>query len=190
MRLYDTRGGANASATKVCISVARSLEDLGKIFALRGAGYLSQDEYSYADNFDGNDVSATHLIAHRGEEPVGSIRIRYFADFCRLDRLVVRPSQRKSRAAFLLVQAAFQFCRDKGYRNLIGSAREDMIPFWAHFGGKIREDRPVTTIFGKKHYEMWIEFPRANQSLSIDTEVSVLLKPDGQWFRDGERSAA
>jgi GNAT superfamily N-acetyltransferase len=158
---------------------------MAKIIAIRASACFSDPEHLYAKHFDGNDFSATHLLGFIGPEPVATIRIRYFADFARIERLTVRPTHRKSRIAFRMVQAAFAFCRDKNYRRLSGVAREEMVPFWSLFGGEVTRAAEPIFIYGLPHYEMHIEFPPNPDGISAATSSLVLLRPEGRWHEEG-----
>jgi GNAT superfamily N-acetyltransferase len=167
------------------VKIARDFEDMAKVIAIRASACFSDPEHLYAKHFDGNDFSATHLIGHIGREPVASIRIRYFAGFARIERLTVRPTHRRSRIAFRVVQAAFAFCRDKGYERLSGVAREEMVPFWSLFGGQVTRSKDPIFIYGLPHYEMDIAFPKLATAITQDCDPMLLLRPEGRWREAG-----
>ncbi len=158
-KIYDDYKEDGNVRGSYSVKIARDFEDMAKMMAIRSSAYFSDPEHIYRKHFDGNDFSATHLIGHVGDEPVATVRIRYFAGFARVERLAVRPTHRKSRIAFRIVKAAFAFCRDKGYRRLSGVAREEMVPFWSMFGGEVSRSKDPIFIYGLPHYEMFIEFP-------------------------------
>ena len=101
--LYDSYNDGH-TGRKISVTVARSFDDLARVISVRSAVYLSEQECPYDEEFDGNDLAATNLIGYVGKEPAGCLRIRYFADFAKLERLAVR--QRVSQhAAFLPARA-------------------------------------------------------------------------------------
>jgi hypothetical protein len=53
-----------------------------------------------------------------GDEPVGCLRLRFFADFAKIERLAIRKEFRKSQAAFQLVRASFQILSEKGLHGV------------------------------------------------------------------------
>ncbi len=183
--LYDSYQPGAMAALACSATLARSLEDLHKVIALRAAAYFSDNEHSYAKHFDGNDLSASHIIGYIGEEPVGTLRIRYFGDFARIERIAVRPTHRKSRIAFKMVHAAVAFCRDKGYRKLSGVAREEMVPFWSMFGGRLTASREPIFIYGLPHVEMSIEYPELPTAVTSRTDTMTILRPEGRWHDEG-----
>ena len=184
-RDYDTFDPRSDTQTGYRIKVARDFEDMAKVIAIRASACFSDPEHLYGKHFDGNDFSATHLIGHIDGEPVGTIRIRYFAGFTRIERLTVRPTHRRSRISFKLVKAAFAFCRDKGYLRLSGVAREEMVPFWSLFGGKVSKGTEPIFIYGLPHFEMAIEFPAVSTAIRQDSHPLVLLRPEGRWHMEG-----
>jgi predicted GNAT family N-acyltransferase len=95
-RRHGPRPGANQK--EIGIKVADCIEDMMKVFSIRAAVYIAEQECPYQEEFDGNDFSGSHLLGFVGDEPVGCLRIRYFADFAKLERLAVRKEyRRKSR---------------------------------------------------------------------------------------------
>ena len=89
----------------VSVRVVRSMEEMTRVIAIRSAVYIGEQHCPFEEEFDGNDFSATHLICHKGHEPVGCMRIRYFADFAKLERLAVRDAHRNAGLAGQITQA-------------------------------------------------------------------------------------
>jgi predicted GNAT family N-acyltransferase len=182
---YDSYREGDMKPTEYGVALARTMEDLHKVIAIRSAAYFSDPEHTFGKHFDGNDMSSSHLIGYIGEEPVGTMRIRYFADFARVERIAVRPTHRKSRVAFKLVQAAFSFCRDKGYRKISGVAREEMVPFWSIFGGRLILSKEPVFIYGLPHLEMSIEYPPVETAITHDSDTMTILRQEGRWHEPG-----
>jgi GNAT superfamily N-acetyltransferase len=182
---YETFDLNDAAAKGYRIKVVRDFEDMAKVIAIRASAYFSDEEHLYGKHFDGNDFSATHLIGFVDGEPVGTIRIRYFADFTRIERLAVRPTHRKSRMAFKLAKAAFAWCRDKGYRIAGGVARSELIPFWTMLGFRLTEGKEPIYIYGLPHYDITLTLDEAPRPLSAMTDTLVLLRSEGRWHEAG-----
>jgi predicted GNAT family N-acyltransferase len=103
------------------VSIVRTLDQLPQIFALRGIVYMGEQECPFEEEFDGNDLSgATHLVARIGREPVGAIRIRWFAGFAKLERAAVLRRYRDSGVAHALWTASAAIAARKGYREMLG----------------------------------------------------------------------
>jgi GNAT superfamily N-acetyltransferase len=182
---YETFEHSDVLAKGYRIKVVRDFEDMAKVVAIRASAYFSDEEHLYGKHFDGNDFSATHLIGYVDGEPVGTIRIRYFAEFTRIERLAVRPTHRKSRIAFKLAKAAFAWCRDKGYRIAGGVARSELIPFWTMLGFRLTEGKDPIYIYGLPHYDITLNLDEASKPLSAMTDTLVLLRSEGRWHEAG-----
>ncbi len=113
----------------VSVRVVRSMDEMARVIAIRGAVYMGEQHCPFEEEFDGNDFSATHLICHKGQEPVGCMRIRYFADFAKLERLAVRNESRNAGVAGQIVAAAIDLCRKKGYRVLYAHSQKRFLRF-------------------------------------------------------------
>ena len=99
------------SASKaVTVRIARDLNDLMTVFAIRSAVYLAEQDCPIDEEFDGNDLVAAHFIGFVGTEPAACLRVRFFGDFAKVERLAVRHQFRKSRVSFKLVQASVELC--------------------------------------------------------------------------------
>jgi len=176
---------------KISVSVVRDLDGLAKVFALRGATYVAEQLCPLDEEFDGNDLGATHLLGFIGDEPAGCLRIRYFGAFAKLERLAVRREFRNSRLALRIARAGVEFCRAKGYRRLYGHARKELQTFWRACGFRVIEGRPMFAFSDESYVEMVRELPEGGGALSLDSGPYVLIRPEGRWQEPGilERSA-
>jgi predicted GNAT family N-acyltransferase len=165
--------------------IGRNMEDVMRVFAIRAATYMSEQSCPYDEEFDGNDFCAAHIIGEIDGEPAGCIRIRFFADFVKFERLAVRPEFRNSSMAFRLVRAAIEYARRKGFHTVYGHARADLISFWQRFGFKAIADRPAFAFSGVPYVEMAGEIPRTNRALHIGDSPLQLIRPEGLWDSPG-----
>ncbi|MCA3565142.1 MAG: GNAT family N-acetyltransferase [Methylocystis sp.] len=182
---YDTYDPLDAGKSGYTIKVVRDFEDMAKVFAIRGSACFSDPEHLYAKHFDGNDFSSTHLLGFIDGEPVGTIRIRYFSDFTRIERLTVRPTHRKSRISFKLAKAAFAWCRDKGYTTVGGVARSELIPFWTMLGFRLTEGKDPIYIYGLPHFDITLKLEPEEGAIKHMTDTMVLLRSEGRWHEAG-----
>ena len=189
--LYDSYlPGAPAGA--IGVSVARSFEDLAKVIAVRGAVYMGEQECPYDEEYDGNDLSATHLLAYVGQEPAGCMRIRFFADFAKIERMSIRPEFRKTRAAVTLIRATFQFIRKKGYTRVYGHSQARLVHFWTRFGFRPMEGRKSFVFSDFDYVEILAEVERDPDCVTLGVDPYVLIRPEGRWDVPGilENSAS
>lgn len=176
--------GQLAGTKKTSVTVVHSLDDILKCIAIRGAAYLEDRSIPYAEDVDGNDFTATHLLGYVGDEPAGCLRLRYFAGFIKIERLAVITRFRGS-LALDLVRAALQFGKDKGYRRFYGQAAFPATKIWEHFGFKRRNADGLTFLTDEVYHEMDLETDEQSASLSRFSPPMVLVRPEGQWDRPG-----
>src|SRR3954453_11306488 len=169
----------------VSVRVVRSMEEMTRVIAIRSAVYMGEQHCPFEEEFDGNDFSATHLICHREQEPVGCLRIRYFADFAKLERLAVRNESRSNGLAGQIVDAAIELCRKKGYRVLYAHSQKRLLGFWAQRGfERMRGGREF--VFSDFDYvEVKLETEKHPQRITLDEDPYVLIRPEGQWDTPG-----
>lgn len=188
--LYDTYvPGAGKKA--IGITVARNFEDMMRVAAIRNAVYIGEQECPYEEEYDGNDFSATHLLAYIGDEPVGCLRLRFFADFAKFERMAIRKEFRKSHAAIQLARAGFKFCQKKGYKRVYGHIQERLIGFWSRFGFRVMEGGKKFSFSDFEYVEIVADIERDPDAVTIGTNPYVLIRPEGRWHISGilERSA-
>lgn len=75
--------------TPVTIRLAMKMEDALQAFAVRAACFIGELGVPVAEEFDGHDYGATHVIACLGDEPIGAVRVRWFKSFAMTERLAV-----------------------------------------------------------------------------------------------------
>jgi predicted GNAT family N-acyltransferase len=167
------------------IRIARSFDDLLMVYAVRSAVYIAEQECPFAEEFDGNDHCATHLVGLVNGEPAGCIRIRFFYDFAKIERLAVLKRFRKSMLASDLVLAGIDHVRRKGFRRIYGTAREGLEGFWARFGGVPIKDKTPLKVSGFNYTEMVVDLEPRPNTVTIDSGGYVILRPEGDWDQPG-----
>lgn len=171
----------------VSVSVARSLDELMQVMSIRAVVYMGEQFCPYAEEFDGNDFNgATHLVARIGVEPVGVMRIRWFADFVKFERFAVLRDQRGGNVARALFQAAFDLAARKGYRRVLGYIQARLAPFMRRVGGmKVRAGRSRFVFSDHEYVEVERVLEPPADAITMDTDPMVMLRPEGCWDRPG-----
>lgn len=168
---------------EIDVVVVRSLDELFAAYAIRARAFMEEQSCPHEEEFDGNDLAgATHLLARRNGEPVGTMRLRYFADFVKSERYAVIRKERKLEAAYALMDAACILAARKGYKKILGHAQIRVVPFWERLGGgKRRAGRPTFNFSGHEYAEVIREVATPNNVLSIDSPPMQLARPEGLW---------
>ncbi len=179
--------------TEITISVARSLDDLIQVSALRAIAYMAEQHCPFVEEFDGNDFSgATHLLARIGIEPVAAMRIRWFSGFAKFERICVLRSHRGSDVSRLVVERGFELAARKGYRKALAHIQQHLLPHWERVADfRARPHRPRFRFSDLEYIEVERDLDPPANALSIDTPALQILRPEGDWDRPGvlDRSA-
>ncbi len=173
------------------IKIAHGIEEIMRAFAVRAAVFMAEQSCPYDEEFDGNDFTATQLLGIVDGEPAATMRIRYFADFAKPERLAVRREFRGTGVAGELVEFAVELCRQKGYRKLYGHAQERLMPFWERFG--FRAMRTAEFVFSDhRYFEIECDLEPHPDPIALGKDPLVIVRPEGAWEEPGilDRSSA
>jgi predicted GNAT family N-acyltransferase len=182
--LYDSYV-PNSGQKDIGISVARTFDDLMRVAAIRNAVYIGEQECPYEEEYDGNDLSSTHLLAYMGDEPIGCLRMRFFADFMKFERMAIRKEFRRSRAAILLAQAGLKLARKKGYRLAYAHSQVRLVEFWGRFGFRPLEGSKTFNFSDFEYVEIVADLERDPEAVAIGSDPYVLIRPEGRWHVPG-----
>jgi predicted GNAT family N-acyltransferase len=171
--------------------VSRTIEDIMKVFSIRAATYMNEQACPYDEEFDGNDFCAAHILGEIDGEPAGCVRVRFFGDFVKIERLAVRPEFRSTRLAMKLARAAFDYARAKGFRKAYGHSRHDLVRFWSRFGFQPIADKPTFEFSDVTYVEIEADIAPANDVIRIGRPPLEMIRPEGAWDVPGplDRSA-
>lgn len=170
------------------IRIVRTIDDLIMVYAIRVATYMADQACPYDEEFDGNDLCATHLLGLEDEKPAACLRVRWFAGFAKVERVAVRQGFRRTQISFELVRAAAELIRRKGYTKIYGHSQDGMDHFWARFGAMPIAGRDIFKFSGRSYteFEVHVE-PHPDPISYADPGVDpmILLRPEGDWDRPG-----
>lgn len=173
-------------ADSLKVTVARTLDQVVMAMTLRGVIYLGEQEAPYGEEYDGNDlVAASHLIAWKGAEPVGVLRLRFFAGFAKVERAAVLKPYRRDGVMRLLMQEALRYSARRGYKKVIGHAQLNRVKYWRTHGFQIRKDRPHFFFSDYEYVEIERKLVPPSNAITPETDPMVLIRPDGAWDEPG-----
>jgi predicted GNAT family N-acyltransferase len=178
---------------QVRVTIAATPDDIDRVRAIRAAVYMAEQDCPYDEEFDGNDYTATHVLGYIDGEPAATLRIRYFANFVKFERLALLPKfRRRTLLTKQVVNFAIEFCRRKGYTIGIGHAQKRLVPFWKRFGFEPL-DRGKPLFYSDHQYvEMRGQFPPHDNPITMDADPYLVVRPEGRWDEEGvlDRSTA
>jgi predicted GNAT family N-acyltransferase len=190
--IYDDFVGNDTDDDAVSITVVRSIEDFMRVVSVRSATFIAEQDCPYEEEFDGNDFCASHLIGYVGKEPVGCLRIRFFAGFAKLERLAVRHEFRNRHLGTRLMRAGVELCRMKGYRRIYGRAQKNLLDYYVNMGWRAMEGASEFFFSDHAYIEIVIDTEPNPDAVKLGVDPYILMRPEGQWDRPGvlDRSAA
>jgi GNAT superfamily N-acetyltransferase len=103
---------------RVAIRLAGRMEDSLQAFAVRAACFIGEMEVPFSEEFDGHDYGATHVIAYIGDEPIGTVRVRWFKSFAMTERLAVMQRFRGHNVGQLLLERCRTLAEGRGCNML------------------------------------------------------------------------
>lgn len=181
-----------AGKKEIGIRVAHSFESFMQAVSIRNSVYVGEQQCPFEEEYDGNDFSATHMLAYIGDEPVGTLRLRFFADFTKFERVAVRKEYRESGVATQLVQAALKFCQKKGYRQAYAHIQQQLVPFWNKLGFHVMENTRRFVFSDFEYIEVIADIEPDPHAITIGDDPYMVIRPEGRWHVPGvlEQSAS
>lgn len=175
-----------ARSNSVRVGVARDMNGLMRVMSLRSMIYVGEQTCPFDEEFDGNDfTAATHILAEIGREPVGTIRLRWFADFVKFERVAVHSGYRGYGVVPSMMSYAIEVARRRGYTRAIAYLQQRLVPFWEPFGFRPRPGREPFSWSDHEYIEAEAYLEPHPDPLSMDTDPLVLMRPDGEWDEPG-----
>jgi GNAT superfamily N-acetyltransferase len=147
---------------------------------------MAEQNCPFDEEYDGNDLASLHLLAKFGNEPVGTLRLRWFADFGKIERVCILPGARGRHIERILLAHALQIAARKGYRLMIGQIQARLWPLWSRvLHCSLREDRGTFSFSDYEYLEIDIGVPAHPSPLHADSDPFLLIRPEGEWDRVG-----
>ncbi len=109
-------------------------DDLVKVAMVRAIVFMEEQGISCAEEMDGHDHAAMHVLGEIDGEPVACGRIRFLAGEAKLQRLAVRRAWRGRGLGGKLLTFMLDQCREHGFRRFALNAQTRAKDFYARHG--------------------------------------------------------
>jgi predicted GNAT family N-acyltransferase len=103
-------------------------------FALRREVFVIEQQILEAEEFDADDLTATHLVAIAAGNVVGTLRIISAPEHVKLGRVVVAQHWRGQGISTRLLRHAMDLARDKGETRFYLTAQHDKLAVYEKLG--------------------------------------------------------
>lgn len=169
----------------ITIKVVSTADQLQQAQTIRAATFMSEQLCPYKEEYDGNDYSAQHIVGYVDGEPAATIRIRYFAQFAKLERYAVLKRFRKTAVKDEIIEFAISVVQRKGYRKVYGQAQARLRTFWKARGFRIA-DRNIDIRYSDHDYiEVEKILTSCPDALTTAADPMVLNRHEGNWDKEG-----
>ena len=109
-------------------------DDLIKVAMIRAIVFMEEQGISCAEEVDGHDHAAMHVLGEIDGEPVACGRIRFLAGQAKLQRLAVRKAWRGRGIGGRLLAFMLDQCREQGFHSFALNAQTRARDFYARHG--------------------------------------------------------
>jgi len=179
----------NLNHNLVRTEVVTNYEKLLHAFAIRAICFMDEHGVKAQQTFDGNDYQATHFIVYADEEPIGTVRVRWFKDFAKFERASFRRPWRKIDVIRNCAHFVFEHVARKGFDKIVTHAQPKYARIWRTMLGfkSIDGKEPV---FFEGHDEPYLELVKhlsvPDNAISERTDATVLFRIEGFWDAPSE----
>lgn len=183
--------GVSRDHNQIRTEVVTTYEQLLHAYAIRSICFMEEHGVKAQQTFDGNDYQATHMIVYAGDEPIGTLRIRWFKDFAKIERVAFRKAYRDIHVLKAFARFLFEHIARKGYGKIIAHAQPKYARMWRIILGFRNAGKKPLYFDG--HEEPYIELIKEltppENAISISTDPAVMFRTEGFWDAPSEYEA-
>lgn len=175
--------------SKITVDIVRNLDELNDAFAIRRQEFVQKQNVPENTEFDGNDFSATQILAKVDGKPAATLRIRYFHDFVRFERMCVLPEYRKMNVPEKILAFVSDLMQKKGFTQAHCFCKEELVPYWESKNHKRIPGAKGVQVKNMTLAAISYDFPKG-KAVQINADPSYLLAPEGKWPKEEEMTSA
>ena len=168
------------------VELATSEELYKAAKAVRKQVFVKEQGIPEDKEFDGNDFCSAHVVAYIQKRPrklpIGTMRIRFFSDFVKFERMAVTRNFRKTNVAADIMQYGFDYAAQKGYRKIYGMCKQELLARWQRCGYHEIEGADKIEQNGMTLIPICCDIPQNPRALTMVSEPSLLTAKEGHWY--------
>jgi GNAT superfamily N-acetyltransferase len=174
------------------VGIVRNQDDVFAAMAIRAIVMVGEVDRKFSDEFDGADMNATLILVRVGGEPAGTIRLRWYAGFAKLERVAILRAHRSLRVFNALAKCAIDHAREKGFSKLYGHALPDTVKLWQRFGFEPMPGGAIAN-YGRPEWSLVVmtgDLDPTCGSEELMNDHELLMRPEHGWTEFKRAAAA
>ena len=174
---------------KVELVTSEELYKLAK--AVRKQVFVKEQGISEDKEFDGNDFCSAHVVAYIQKRhrklPIGTMRVRFFSDFVKFERMAVTRNYRKTSVSEDIMQYGFNYVSQKGYHKIYGMCKQELLSRWQRCGYYEIEGAGKVEQNGMTLIPICCDIPKNPHALTMFSSPSLLTAKEGYWYDNPQK---
>lgn len=119
---------------KMIFKIVKNLDDLIKVFIVRGIVFVEEQCIPYMIERDAYDCSSTHILGEQDGEPFAAGRIRLCGGYAKLERIAIRKSFRGKNLGHRLTDFMIRVAKEQGFQRFKVHAQVHLAEFYQRHG--------------------------------------------------------
>lgn len=170
----------------IIVELAHSDKLYDAAMSVRKTVFVEEMKIPENKEFDGNDHFSTHVVAYISDDnnlrPIGTMRIRFFADFVKFERMAVIKDYRKTDVSDKIMHYGFDYVAQKGYREVYGMCKQELLPRWQECGYQEIEGAPKIEQNGMTLVPISCRLQKSSKVINMYSNPELLTALEGTWF--------
>jgi predicted GNAT family N-acyltransferase len=110
--------------------IVTNLEDLMKVFIVRGIVFMEEQNVPYRIEHDEYDYISTHVLGEENGEPFATGRIRTSGEYAKLERIAIRKRYRGKALGYKLSEFMISVAQKQGFKKYKVHAQAHLVNFY------------------------------------------------------------
>lgn len=174
------------------VELATSEELYKAAKAVRKQVFVKEQGIPENKEFDGNDFCSAHVVAYIQKRhrklPIGTMRIRFFSDFVKFERMTVTKNFRKRNVAEDIMKYGFDYVAQKGYRKIYGMCKKELLPRWQRCGYHEIDGADKIEQNGMTLIPICCDIPQNARALTMVSHPTLLTAKEGHWYDNSQKA--
>lgn len=164
------------------VELVTTMEQLQHVYAIRAICFMEEHGVAAQLAMDGNDLQATHVVIYDGEEPFGAVRIRWFKDFAKLERMAFRKAYRSPKNIKVMAKFVFAHIGRKGYAKVVTHAAPAYARLWRILLDFKETGKSPAQYTGHEPYlELVRDIAVPENAITMESDSMILFRTEGAW---------